>query len=91
MVCATTRYVDNKTSTISKTFILTNKNSTFTGIRDPRNSCYFLLNEVVIYRNGKREFITHRLSENQVNCLFHSLDTDNFRDCMSPDVYITDR
>jgi len=90
MVC-TTEYVNNKTLSISKTFVLFDRNSTFTGIRDPRNFNYFLLNELVIYRNGRREYITHRLTEQQVNKLFYSLDSDNFRDCMRPDIYIQDR
>jgi hypothetical protein len=81
MAC-TIQYVNNKTISISQTFVLFDRNSTFTGIRDPRDFNYLLLNEIAIYRNGKREFITHRLTAEQVNKLFCSLDTNNFRHCM---------
>jgi len=62
-------YVNSNTETIAKTFILFNKNITYTGSRDPCNPNLFILNEQSIYQSGAREFRTLKLSENQINHL----------------------
>jgi hypothetical protein len=77
-------YVDAKSLSISKTFVLFDRNSTFTGLRDPRNFNYLLLNEISTYRNGTTEYRSYSLNEDQVNKLFTKLDNDNFSCCMHP-------
>lgn len=67
-------YIDSSYNRISKTFILFDKNITFTGKRDPCNPQYFILEQKNIYQSGTKEVLTLRLNDAQINCLFYSLD-----------------
>jgi len=73
---------------ITKSFILFDKHINFTGSRDPTNPAFFLLNQINIYQNGSKEYITHRLTDAQVNYLFYTLENLNTNNSLNKNMYI---
>lgn len=67
-------YINQSYNRISKTFIMFDKNITFTGIRDSCDPRYFILEQKNIYQSGTTEVKTLRLNDAEINCLFYTLD-----------------
>ncbi len=80
--------IDESFDNITKTFILFDRNINFTGVRDPSNPAFFLLDQINIYQSGNKEYITHRLTDAQVNELFYRLDNLDQNNSLNRVMYI---
>ena len=80
--------ISNSTEWIAKNFILFDKHVNFLGSRDPCNPAFFILEQKNIYQSGTREFITHRLTEEQVNELFYRLENLDQSNSLNKILYV---
>ena len=80
--------IDERYDHITKTFILFDKHINITGVRDPTNPAFFLLNQINIYQNGSKEYLTRRLTDAQVNNLFYTLENLNTSNSINNDLYV---